>query len=225
MRVAGAGAKSEERRAGSKGQGKRQKAKGKRQKAKGKRQKAKGKRQKAKGKRQKAKGSPGWARELTGARPRPCVAALAALVQSACGRARGARHVDRCQAAALKLIWLALRNAVAKWTGSRHDWKSAMTQFALPQFALPQFALPQFALLYPERFNMGVRISTRLTHGIPDTSGPRGSLAVSGAPSGARIATGPPLLRAPRASIPAIWRRASRRALPRRATADRRRTP
>ncbi|WP_341826782.1 hypothetical protein [Burkholderia pseudomallei] len=199
MRVAGAGAKSEERRAGSKGQGKRQKAKGKRQKA---------------------KGSPGWARELTGARPRPCVAALAALVQSACGRARGARHVDRCQAAALKLIWLALRNAVAKWTGSRHDWKSAMTQFALPQFALPQFAL-----LYPERFNMGVRISTRLTHGIPDTSGPRGSLAVSGAPSGARIATGPPLLRAPRASIPAIWRRASRRALPRRATADRRRTP
>ncbi|WP_324294852.1 hypothetical protein [Burkholderia pseudomallei] len=201
MRVAGAGAKSEERRAGSKGQGKRQKTKGKRQKA--------------KGKRQKAKGSPGWARELTGARPRPCVAALAALVQSACGRARGARHVDRCQAAALKLIWLALRNAVAKWTGSRHDWKSAMTQFALPQFAL----------LYPERFNMGVRISTRLTHGIPDTSGPRGSLAVSGAPSGARIATGPPLLRAPRASIPAIWRRASRRALPRRATADRRRTP
>ncbi len=64
--------------------------------------------------------------------------------------------------AALKLIWLALRNVVAKWTGSRHDWKSAMTQFALPQFAL----------LYPERFNMGVRISTRLTHGIPDTSGP-----------------------------------------------------
>ncbi|WP_326972782.1 hypothetical protein [Burkholderia pseudomallei] len=187
MRVAGAGAKSEERRAGSKGQGKRQKA----------------------------KGSPGWARELTGARPRPCVAALASLVQSACGRARGARHVDRCQAAALKLIWLALRNAVAKWTGSRHDWKSAMTQFALPQFAL----------LYPERFNMGVRISTSLTHGIPDTSGPRGSLAVSGAPSGARIATGPPLLRAPRASIPAIWRRALRRALPRRATANRRRTP
>nr|KGD07924.1 transposase mutator type domain protein [Burkholderia pseudomallei] len=125
--------KSEERRAGSKGQGKRQKAKGKRQKA---------------------KGSPGWARELTGARPRPCVAALASLVQSACGRARGARHVDCCQAAALKLIWLALRNAVAKWTGSRHDWKSAMTQFTLPQFAL----------LYPERFNMGVRISTRLTH-------------------------------------------------------------
>ncbi len=138
MRVAGAGAKSEERRAGSKGQGKRQKAKGKRQKA-----------------------APAG-RELTGARPRPCVAALASLVQSACGRARGARHVDRCQAAALKLIWLALRNAVAKWTGSRHDWKSAMTQFALPQFAL----------LYPERFNMGVRISTRLTHGIPDTSGP-----------------------------------------------------
>jgi len=43
--------------------------------------------------------------------------------------------------AALKLIWLALRNVVAKWTGSRHDWKSATTQFAL---------------LYPERFNIGV---------------------------------------------------------------------
>ncbi len=43
--------------------------------------------------------------------------------------------------AALKLIWLALRNIVAKWTGSRHDWKSAMTRFAL---------------LYPERFNIGV---------------------------------------------------------------------
>ncbi|EDO88647.1 transposase [Burkholderia pseudomallei 406e] len=42
---------------------------------------------------------------------------------------------------------------------------------------------------------------------------------------GLRIATGPPLLRAPRASVPTIWRRASRRALPRRATADRRRTP
>ncbi|WP_252447800.1 transposase [Burkholderia multivorans] len=42
--------------------------------------------------------------------------------------------------AALKLIWLALRNVVAKWTGparleERHD---------------------QFALLYPERFNIGV---------------------------------------------------------------------
>ena len=33
--------------------------------------------------------------------------------------------------AALRLIWLALRNVVAKWTGSRHDWKSAMIQFAL----------------------------------------------------------------------------------------------
>ncbi|HEF4775916.1 TPA: transposase, partial [Burkholderia multivorans] len=43
--------------------------------------------------------------------------------------------------AALKLIWLALRNVVAKWTGSRHDWKSAMIQFAL---------------LYPERFNIGI---------------------------------------------------------------------
>ncbi|WP_323072712.1 IS256 family transposase [Mycetohabitans endofungorum] len=41
--------------------------------------------------------------------------------------------------AALKLLWLALRNVIAKWTGSRHDWKSAMTQFAL---------------LYPERFNI-----------------------------------------------------------------------
>ncbi len=76
MRVAGAGAKSEERRAGSREQGARGKAKGK----KAKRQKGK------KAKRQ--KGSPGWARELTGARPRPCVAALASLVQSACGRAR-----------------------------------------------------------------------------------------------------------------------------------------
>ncbi|WP_254212619.1 transposase, partial [Burkholderia multivorans] len=43
--------------------------------------------------------------------------------------------------AALKLVWLALRNVVAKWTGSRHDLKSAMTQFAL---------------LYPERFNIGI---------------------------------------------------------------------
>ncbi|WP_323072018.1 IS256 family transposase [Mycetohabitans endofungorum] len=43
--------------------------------------------------------------------------------------------------AALKLVWLALRNVIAKWTGSRHDWKSAMTQFAL---------------LYPERFNIGL---------------------------------------------------------------------
>ncbi|AWV03892.1 hypothetical protein DM992_32480 [Burkholderia sp. JP2-270] len=43
--------------------------------------------------------------------------------------------------AALKLIWLALRNVAAKWTGSRHDWKSAMTQFAL---------------LYPDRFNIGI---------------------------------------------------------------------
>lgn len=43
--------------------------------------------------------------------------------------------------ATLELIWLALRNVVAKWTGSRHDWKSAMTQFAL---------------LYPERLNIGL---------------------------------------------------------------------
>lgn len=43
--------------------------------------------------------------------------------------------------AALKLIWLALGNVIAKWTGSRHDRKSAMTQFAL---------------LYPERFNIGL---------------------------------------------------------------------
>ncbi|VBY40169.1 transposase, mutator type [Burkholderia pseudomallei] len=53
-------------------------------------------------------------------------------------KARGRFPSDE---AALKLIWLALRNVVAKWTGSRHDWKSAMTQFAL---------------LYPERFNIGV---------------------------------------------------------------------
>ncbi|KVR69102.1 transposase [Burkholderia cepacia] len=43
--------------------------------------------------------------------------------------------------AALKLIWLALCYVVAKWTGSRHDWKSAVTQFAL---------------LYPERFSIGI---------------------------------------------------------------------
>ncbi|WP_311767235.1 hypothetical protein, partial [Burkholderia stagnalis] len=50
------------------------------------------------------------------------------------------KKVKRCLRIA-QLIWLALRNVVAKWTGSRHDWKSAMTQFAL---------------LYPERFNIGV---------------------------------------------------------------------
>ncbi|KVS36128.1 transposase [Burkholderia ubonensis] len=42
---------------------------------------------------------------------------------------------------ALKPIWLAPRNVVAKWTGSLHGWKSAMTQFAL---------------LYSERFNIGI---------------------------------------------------------------------
>ena len=41
----------------------------------------------------------------------------------------------------LKLTWLALRNVVTIWTGSRRDWKSAMAEFAL---------------LYPERFNIGV---------------------------------------------------------------------
>ncbi len=56
---------------------------------------------------------------------------------------------------ALKLIWLALRDVVAKWTGSRHDWKSAMAQFAL---------------LYPERFSIGNRDLTRFTHEIPDTT-------------------------------------------------------
>jgi putative transposase len=43
--------------------------------------------------------------------------------------------------AALKLIWLARRSVVAKRPGSRHEWKSAMTQFAL---------------LYPKRFNIGL---------------------------------------------------------------------
>ncbi|CBW75261.1 Transposase [Mycetohabitans rhizoxinica HKI 454] len=49
-------------------------------------------------------------------------------------KARGHFPTDE---AALKLVWLALRNVIAKWTSSRHDWKSAMTQFAL---------------LYPVRF-------------------------------------------------------------------------
>ncbi|EDT03020.1 transposase mutator type [Burkholderia ambifaria IOP40-10] len=42
---------------------------------------------------------------------------------------------------ALELMRLALRNAVAKWAGSRLDWKSAMIQIAL---------------LYPVRFNLGI---------------------------------------------------------------------
>ncbi|WP_338119587.1 hypothetical protein [Paraburkholderia flava] len=42
---------------------------------------------------------------------------------------------------ASKPFSMGLRNVVAKWTGSWHDWKSAMTQFAL---------------LYPERFNVKV---------------------------------------------------------------------
>ncbi|MDW9239094.1 transposase, Mutator family protein [Burkholderia thailandensis] len=42
--------------------------------------------------------------------------------------------------AALELILAVAAYVVAKWTGSRHDWKGAMTQFAL---------------LYPERFNIG----------------------------------------------------------------------
>lgn len=44
-----------------------------------------------------------------------------------------------CDEAALRLIGLALRNVVAKWAGSRHDWTGAMTQVAP---------------LYPERFNI-----------------------------------------------------------------------
>jgi hypothetical protein len=39
--------------------------------------------------------------------------------------------------------------------GSRHAWKSAMTQFAL---------------LNPERFNIGIWVLTRFTHRIPDTA-------------------------------------------------------
>ena len=53
-------------------------------------------------------------------------------------KARGHFPTDE---AALKLIWLALRNIIAKWTGRRHDWKGAMTQFAL---------------LYPERFTIAL---------------------------------------------------------------------
>jgi len=53
-------------------------------------------------------------------------------------KARGHFPTDE---AALKLIWLALRNVIAKWTGTRHDWKGAMTQFAL---------------LYPERFTIAL---------------------------------------------------------------------
>lgn len=41
-------------------------------------------------------------------------------------KARGRFPSDE---AALRLIWLAPRDVVARWTGSRHDWKSAMTQF------------------------------------------------------------------------------------------------
>lgn len=71
--------------------------------------------------------------------------------------------------AALKLIWLALRNVIAKWTGSRHDWKSSMTQFAL---------------LYPERFSIGILVLTRLTHEIPDTSEKRGRALTPSGESG-----------------------------------------
>ncbi len=76
---------------------------------------------------------------------------LAALKKAIFGRALGGELTHHLgyekgdakpsDEAALKLIWLALRNVVAKWTGSRHDWKSAMTQFAL---------------LYPERFSIGI---------------------------------------------------------------------
>lgn len=41
--------------------------------------------------------------------------------------------------AAIKLIWLALRNITTDWSRSARDWKAAMSQFAL---------------LYPERFNL-----------------------------------------------------------------------
>lgn len=34
--------------------------------------------------------------------------------------------------AALKLTWSAIRNVIAKWSGSRHDRESAMAQFTLP---------------------------------------------------------------------------------------------
>ena len=40
--------------------------------------------------------------------------------------------------AASKLIWLALRNIMAKWRRSTHHWKAALNQFAI---------------LYADRFN------------------------------------------------------------------------
>jgi putative transposase len=33
--------------------------------------------------------------------------------------------------AAMKLIWLGLRNITAKWTRTGHGWKGAMNQFAV----------------------------------------------------------------------------------------------
>lgn len=33
--------------------------------------------------------------------------------------------------ASTKLIWLALRNITADWGCAAHDWKTAMTQFAI----------------------------------------------------------------------------------------------
>lgn len=55
-------------------------------------------------------------------------------------KARGHFPSDK---AAHKLIRLALRNVIAKWTASRQDWKSAMMQIAL---------------LHPERFSLGIRV-------------------------------------------------------------------
>lgn len=43
-------------------------------------------------------------------------------------KTRGHFPIDE---AAIKLIWLALRNITAKWINAAHDWKEAMNQFAI----------------------------------------------------------------------------------------------
>jgi len=56
--------------------------------------------------------------------------------------------------AAVKLIWLALRNITKKWSRSTHDWKTAMNQFAI---------------LFAERFaQTSCDYSTRPEQAIPD---------------------------------------------------------
>ncbi len=41
------------------------------------------------------------------------------------------RAYFRCDEAATRLLWLALRNITGKWGSSTHDWKAAMNQFAI----------------------------------------------------------------------------------------------